>query len=115
MPVRLSPAARMFIQAPTTMTIANARPSHDQKVRPTKSPPGLSSHRISAKISTSSASAAVIIEGVTPISSSMFASRIACQTRRPIASRPAIQPTPCHIVMPVSAPIASSSSLPGPV
>jgi hypothetical protein len=115
MPVRLSPAARMFIQAPTTMTIAKSRPSHAQNVRPTKSPPGLSSQRIRAKISTSTDSAAVIIDGVTPISSSMFASRIACQTSRTIASRPAIQPTPCHIVIPVSAPIASSSSFPGPV
>ncbi len=99
----------------TTITIAKIRPSHDQNVRPTKSPPGLSSQRITAKIRTSSERAAVIIDGVTPISSSMFASRTACHTSRTIASSPAIQPTPCHIVIPVSAPIASSSSFPGPV
>jgi hypothetical protein len=71
----------MFIQAPTTVTIASARPSHAQNVRPTKSPPGLSIHRMNANTSSSTDNAAVIIEGVTPTSSLMFASRIACQTR----------------------------------
>ena len=40
------------------------------------------------KISSRIASAAVIIDGVTPISMLMFASRIACQTISAIASRP---------------------------
>ena len=105
----------MFIHAPTTVTIANASPSHDQNVLPTKSPPGLSIQRMNANTSNSTARAAVIIDGVTPISRLMFASRTACQTSSAMATRPATTPTPCHIVTPVSAPIALSSSLPGPL
>ena len=63
--------------------------------------------RMTVKISISTASAAVTMDGVTPISNLMFASRIACQTISAIASRPAIQPTPCHIVTPMSPPTAS--------
>jgi len=104
----LSPAARMFIHAPTTTTIASARQSHAQNVRPTRSPPeGLSMNRMNVKITSSTARAAVIIDGVTPISTLMFARRIACQTMMAMASNPAIHPMPCHIEMPMSPPTAS--------
>ena len=57
---------------------------------------------MNVKISSSSASAAVTIAGVTPISTSMLASRTACQTIRAIASRPASQPMPSHMLTPAS-------------
>ena len=104
----------MFIQAPTTTMIANARPSHAQKVRPTRSPPGLSIQRMNVKINISTARAAVIMAGVTPISNSRLARRSACHTMSAIASRPAIQPIPFHMLTPRSAPTASASSAPGP-
>ena len=69
----------MFSQAPTTMTIARSSPSHAQNVRPTPSlaieGPGLSSERMATKIASRTDSAAVIIDGVTPISTLMFTSR----------------------------------------
>jgi len=71
------------------VTIANARPSQAQNVLPTKSPPGLSIQRMNANTSNSTARAAVIIDGVTPISRLMFASRTACQTSSAMATRPA--------------------------
>ena len=46
---------------------------------------------MTAKITSRTASAAVTIDGVTPISRLMFARRIACQTISAIASSPAIR------------------------
>ena len=68
----------MFIHAPTATRIASASPSQAQIVR--SNAEGASTQRMNVKISISAASAAVIIAGVMPSSSSMLARRNPCQT-----------------------------------
>ena len=94
----------MFIQAPTTRMMARARPSQAQIVRSMTSaatlPPGLSMKRMNTKSSVRMASAAVIIDDVTPTSRLMFAMRSACHTIRARSSSPARKPIPCHMLSP---------------
>ena len=64
--------------------------------------PGLLMKRMNAKIRSSTASAAVTIAGVSPISIFMLASRSASQTMIAIASSPARKPIPPHpLVTPI--------------
>ena len=67
-------------------------------------------YRPIVKITSRTASAAVIIEGVTPTSRLMLASRIACQTMITMASRPHTMPTPSQPLAPTDTiPLTSTS------
>jgi hypothetical protein len=101
-----SPAACMFNHAPTTIAIARISPSHAQKVRNSLSARNL----MTVKIASRTASAALVIAGVTAMATLMFASRITSQTSSAIASKPARTPHPCHMLRPTEAmPLMSTS------
>ena len=88
------------------------RPNHAQNDRPIASDngplPGLSMNLMSTKINVSTARTAVIIDGVTPISTLMFARRTACQTMSAMTSRPAMNADAVphvHAIRPIREPM----------